>query len=52
VELDITNEQLSSLADVGVFTASRLLSEWERRGAIVKQRGKIRIHEPEKLLAE
>jgi CRP/FNR family transcriptional regulator, nitrogen oxide reductase regulator len=52
MELDITNEQLSSLADVGIFTASRLLSEWERRGAIVKERGKIRIHVPEKLLAE
>jgi CRP-like cAMP-binding protein len=52
VELDITNEQLSSLADVGVFTASRLLSKWEHRGAIMKQRGKIRIHVPEKLLAE
>jgi CRP-like cAMP-binding protein len=52
VELDITNEQLSGLADVGFFPASRLLSEWERRGAILKRRGKIRFQVPEKLLAE
>jgi CRP/FNR family transcriptional regulator, nitrogen oxide reductase regulator len=49
VEVEITNEQLGSLADVGLFTASRFLSTWERRGAIVKSRGKILIQAPEKL---
>lgn len=52
VDLDITNEQLGGLADVGVFTTSRLLSNWEREGTIAKARGKIRIHAPEKLLSE
>jgi CRP-like cAMP-binding protein len=52
VDLDITNEQLGGLADVGVFTASRLLSKWERQGTIAKERGWIRIHAPENLLTE
>lgn len=51
VDIDITNEQLSSLADIGMFTASRLLSKWERQGAITKKRGRIYILAPEKLLA-
>jgi CRP-like cAMP-binding protein len=50
VDVDMTNEQLGSLADVGMFTASRLISKWERQGAITKTRGKVRIHAPEKLL--
>lgn len=49
VEVDITNEQLGGLADVGLFTASRFISAWERKGAISKQRGKIIIRVPEKL---
>lgn len=49
VEVEITNEQLGGLADVGLFTATRFLSAWERKGAIAKQRGKILIRAPEKL---
>jgi CRP-like cAMP-binding protein len=49
VEVEITNEQLGKLADVGLFTATRLLSRWQRRGAIAKKRGKILILAPEKL---
>ena len=52
VDIDITNEQLGGLADVGVFTASRLLSKWVRQGTIAKERGRIRIHAPENLLTE
>ena len=52
VDLDITNEHLGGLADVGLFTTSRLLSNWERQGTIEKARGKIRIHAPEKLLTD
>jgi CRP-like cAMP-binding protein len=52
VDIDITNEQLSGLADAGVFTVSRLLSRWERQGTIAKSRGRIRIRVPEKLLTE
>ena len=52
VEVDITNEQLSGLADVGLFTASRLISKWQRQGAVAKARGKILIRTPEKLLTD
>ena len=51
VEVDITNEQLGGLADVGLFTTSRLLGDWERSGLIHKERGRIQIETPEKLLA-
>jgi CRP-like cAMP-binding protein len=50
VEIEITNEQLGGLADVGLFTTSRLLGEWERGGIISKGRGRIQIESPEKLL--
>jgi len=46
VHLDITNEQLANAANTTVFTASRLVSEWQRRGAVVKSRGKIILRFP------
>jgi CRP-like cAMP-binding protein len=41
VTLDITNEELSHAANITPFTASRLISEWQRKSALVKRRGKI-----------
>jgi hypothetical protein len=52
VEIEATNEQLGSLADISCFTASRLLKEWERGGAISKVREKVVIHTPEALATE
>jgi CRP/FNR family transcriptional regulator, nitrogen oxide reductase regulator len=51
VEVEIKNEDLASLADVGFFTASRLLKRWERKGAVEKSRGRVLIRCPEKLIA-
>ena len=51
VEVDIKNQDLASLADVSIFTASRLLKDWERKGLVDKSRGKVLIRCPEKLLA-
>jgi CRP/FNR family transcriptional regulator len=51
LEININNDQLASLADIGPFTASRLLSKWHRSGALEKSRGKIIIRSPEKMLA-
>ncbi len=51
VEINVKNVELASLADVSSFTASRLLQEWERKGAVEKSRGKVLIRSPEKLLA-
>ena len=51
VELDVNNEELANEANVTLFTASRLLSEWQRNGMVVKNRGKVLLRSPEQLLS-
>ena len=48
-ELEITNEELASAANLTLFTASRLLGEWQRQGVILKSRGKVLLRSPERL---
>jgi CRP/FNR family transcriptional regulator, nitrogen oxide reductase regulator len=48
VELDVTNEELANAANITPFTASRILSEWQRNGALVKSRGKVLLRSPER----
>jgi CRP/FNR family transcriptional regulator, nitrogen oxide reductase regulator len=50
IELDATNEELANSANITPYTASRLLSEWQRSGAIRKHRGKIVLFSPETFL--
>jgi CRP-like cAMP-binding protein len=52
VEIRTTNDELSALADISRFTASRALSEWVRTGTISKGRGRILLHAPEALLID
>jgi len=52
MEVDIKNEDLAALADVSLFTTSRLLKRWARAGAVEKSRGRVVIQCPERLLAE
>ena len=52
LQLDITNEQLANAANITPFTASRILNEWKRSGAILKSRGTIIIHAPERLFLQ
>lgn len=47
--LELTNEQLANAANVTPFTASRILSYWQRTGAIVKTRGQLMLRSPEQL---
>ena len=49
IQLDITNEQLANTANITLFTASRLLSEWQRSGAVAKTRGRVVLLYPERL---
>jgi CRP-like cAMP-binding protein len=49
IALDITNEQLANAANVTAFTASRLLSEWQRNGAVSKSRGSVIVRVPQRL---
>ena len=51
VEVEIKNEELASLADTTLFTASRVLKRWERQGTVEKSRGKVLLRRPESLLA-
>jgi len=51
VTLDITNEELADAANITVFTASRLISGWQRTRALVKRRGKILLQSPDWLLS-
>jgi len=50
VELQITNEELAHAANITPFTASRLMSKWQRDSALVKRRGKVLLRSPERLL--
>ena len=50
VELDVRNEELASEANISLFTASRLLSAWQREGILVKRRGKVLLRFPGRLL--
>jgi CRP/FNR family transcriptional regulator, nitrogen oxide reductase regulator len=47
--LDITNEEIANAANVTPFTTSRLISDWQRSGALVKRRGKLTLRSPERL---
>ena len=40
-ELNVTNEELASAANISPYTTSRLISEWQMAGAIRKNRGKL-----------
>ena len=49
IELDVTNEELANAANITPYTTSRLISGWQRTGAIRKYRGKIVLCSPKKL---
>jgi CRP-like cAMP-binding protein len=51
VELNIRNEELANEANITIFTASRLLSEWQRKGILTKRRGMVVLHSPEILMS-
>lgn len=52
VELDMTNQSLADMANISPFTASRLLNEWQRRGAVRKMRGKLLVQDPHRLTSD
>jgi len=45
----ITNEELANAANVTTFTTSRLISEWQRSGTLIKRRGKLLLRSSERL---
>jgi CRP-like cAMP-binding protein len=52
MEIDANNEDLANAAGITTFTASRLMSRWQRLGVILKKRGRVIILSPERLLSE
>ena len=50
LELYVGNEELAHEANVTVFTVSRLMGEWQRKGLLTKSRGKVVVRSPEKLI--
>jgi CRP-like cAMP-binding protein len=52
VEVDVSNSDLASLSDLGLFTVSRQLKTWERDGHLVKRRQRVLIRHPEALHAK
>ena len=49
IEFDITNEELANAANITPYTTSRILSEWQKTGAIQKLRGRIIVRSTERL---
>jgi CRP-like cAMP-binding protein len=49
IAVHITNEELAHAANVTPFTASRLISRWQRSRALVKRRGSIFLISSERL---
>jgi CRP-like cAMP-binding protein len=50
IEIDVTNEDLASSANITPYTTSRLMSAWQKSRAIAKHRGKVVLRSPERLL--
>ena len=48
IEVGVTNEELSESANMTPYTASRLISEWQKSGCLRKSRGKIVLLTPER----
>jgi CRP-like cAMP-binding protein len=50
LELNVRNEELAHEANVTIFTVSRLMGEWQRKGLLTKSRGKVVVPSPEDLI--
>jgi CRP-like cAMP-binding protein len=50
IEINIRNEELANEANITIFTTSRLLNEWQRKGVLTKSRGKVVVRSPEGLM--
>jgi len=46
IALDVTNEELACSANITPYTASRLISAWQKSGAILKRRGGLLLRSP------
>ena len=49
IEIDVTNEDLASAANITPYTTSRLMSGWQKSRTLTKRRGKVVLRSPERL---
>ena len=52
IELSVRNEELAAAANITPFTASRIISQWERDAMVRKSRCKVLVTSPEQLLLQ
>ena len=50
VEIIITNQELADAANITPYTASRLMSKWQKNRAVTKGRGKVVLRSADRLL--
>lgn len=50
IEIEVTNEDLASCANITPYTTSRLMSAWQKSHAVAKRRGKVVLRSPAQLL--
>lgn len=50
IELAFTRQDLAEMAGTTLFTVSRVLADWEKRGLVASGRERVRIHNPHGLV--
>jgi CRP-like cAMP-binding protein len=50
VQIYVRNEELANDANVTIFTVSRLMGQWQRKGLLTKGRGNVVLRSPEELI--
>jgi hypothetical protein len=48
----VTNQELADSVNINLYNATRILSEWQKSGAIFKHGGKIVMRSPKKIPTE
>lgn len=51
IELNVTNEELADSANISLYTTSRIISKFQKLGAVRKRRGKVLLQSPERLFS-
>lgn len=52
IEIRATNDELAAFADISPYTASRVISNWDRTGVLCKGRGRVLLQAPEALMVD
>jgi CRP-like cAMP-binding protein len=50
IEINFSCEELAQMTGTTLFTVSRLLSAWERQGALITRKRVVEVHDPQALI--